>query len=375
MRGWRFVRKFLGGDDRAAGSVDVGEEDRLSVCIVGCGEVVKRNRAAAIDATPGLDLSLLVDTREWAAREIAESFEAEHTTDYDDALADGSIDLVYVATPHHLHAEQGIRAAEAGKHVIVEKPLATTVSDCADVVEACDRAGVVLSVSFPSRFDPEVQRARQLVREGVVGSIIGTRIETMSHLKTDSFWKGGYSGRIESEWRASRERSGGGILVMTNVHDLDRMRYVTGLEPARIYCEHDNFDSPSEVEDFAALVMRYENGAIGTLEASSAVDAVPDDDPGYRNKIYGENGVILVDDPLKVRTKEPTSLGAADRWHEVDPGDANFESPVISYFHDVATAIRNGTAPTVTGEDGKLAVEIVTAAYESGGSGDPVEFG
>lgn len=345
------------------------DAEPLRGAVVGCGEVVNRNRASALQRAAGTSLEVAMDVREWAAEDIADRADASYTTSLEDLLADDAVDFVYIATPHHLHADQVVAAAEAGKHVVVEKPLATTLADADRAVEACARNDVKLSVMLPKRFAPEVRRARSLIEEGAIGDVIGHRIQTMSNLKTETYWEGGYSGRVESDWRQSWEESGGGMLIMTNVHDVDLTMHLTGLEPARVSVEFDTFDAPAEVEDFLSAVVRYENGAIGTVETSSCIDAVPEVDTPRENYVYGREGTVVVSDPLWYCQRGDRG----STWHRetFDRSRGPLHEPV-AVFNRFARAVRRDASPPAPGREFRRVLEFIRTAYESGREGETV---
>lgn len=335
----------------------------LTVGIIGCGEITSKARADQLHEADGVEIGMTMDVEEWAAEDIAERYGVPHTTDEAEVLSNPDIDFVYIATPHHLHAEQTIRAARAGKHVVVEKPIATDAADAAEMIAVCEEEGVKLSVPL-GRFSPGAAQAREWIADGLIGDLVGTRIVYLSR-KPDSYWESGYSGRIDTEWRQRAGDAGGGVLIMNNIHDVDRLRYITGLEAVRVFAEADTFVTDVEVEDYLCATIRYSNGAIGNIETSSFINAGFQGGP--YNRIYGETGTIVLADPLRVRTTEETRLGEAETWHEVDaePFDLNF-------FEAFAEAVLEDTEVPVPPEDAMKDVEIVLAAYESAETNEPV---
>jgi predicted dehydrogenase len=311
----------------------------------------------------------MVDTEEWAAEDLAENYDVPYGTDIDLVLGDPDVDLVYLATPHHLHAPQTIKAAEAGKHVLVEKPMATSISDAEDMIEAADEAGIVLSVAINSVMSAKVQRARELIEEGYLGDITGMRIKKFID-KGSEYWSGGYSGRVETDWRTSKDAAGGGILLMNVSHDLARIREATDMEAVRVSAECDTFATPVEVEDYASVTVRFDNGAIGNIHTSSFLDASP---PGYSepNQIYGTEGELVLSDPLWLRTEEESKFGPAGEWHEVEFGETD---TISAYLDSLATAIQEGGDPPVSGRDGLAILKIPLGAYRASDQEAPVEL-
>lgn len=373
MRALRKLKEIAGGETTVATEMEESTSEVSTAGIIGCGEITSRVRARSLIEAENVELAAVMDVREWAAEEIGDRFDVEATSDESALLSDPSIDFVYVATPHHLHAEQVERAADAGKNVVVEKPLATSLDDATAAIEACERNDVSLSVMFPGRFRRPVQRAKELIDRGVIGDLIGTRIQTSTR-KTEQYWEGGYSGRIESDWRGQQDRSGGGVLITNNVHDIDEMRYVTGLQSEQVFSQYDSFVSPVEVEDHVVVTVRYENGAIGTIESSSCLDIVPGNSTEWSSRVYGERGTICFGDSLHVYTTVDTEFGEPDTWHEVDVERRSALDRSVEFFESFSAALIDGREPPVTGEDGRAALETVLAAYRSGRLDEPVEL-
>ena len=333
--------------------------------IIGCGEITSKRRAEQIDRAEGTELQLAMDIEEWAAKDIGQRFDIEYTTDEEEVLSDPDVGAVYISTPHHLHAEQTIRAADSGKHVVIEKPIATSVTDGREMIDACEAAGVKLTVPL-ARFTPTAEAARLLVEEGLIGSVVGTRISSLAR-KPDSYWTGGYTGRVPSDWRKSATESGGGILVMNSIHAIDRFRYVTGLTERRVYAEADTFVTDVEVEDFVCVTIRYDNGAIGSIEGSSFAKAGVDGGP--YDRIYGERGTIVLSDPIRINTAEPTRLGEGDTWHDVEtqPVERNI-------FERFAAAVEADGEMPIPPMDALRDLAVVRAAYQAAEDGTPVEI-
>lgn len=343
----------------------------LSVGIIGCGEITAKRRASQFDEASDVDIGLAMDVVGDLATDIGERFDVPATTDEDDVLSSPDIDIVYIATPHHLHERQAIAAAEAGKHVLVEKPITVSLEAADAVIAACERNDVTLCVCEPARFDPAVRTAKELIDDGLVGELVGTKISIMAR-KPDGYWEGGYTGRVQTEWRKSSERSGGGILTMNAIHNIDALRYLTGLEWGRVSCEYDSFVPPDDVEDFSVAMVRYESGAIGVIQTSSFLQDGPPSETVGGDRIYGTEGELVVGDPVRIRTNEPSRLGEAETWHQVatEPG----RSKGMYLIEEFTRAILTDGEPPVTGADGRKALELVTAAYRAGETGESVSL-
>ena len=344
--------------------------DQLRIGIIGCGEISKIATAPGIAAARNAQHVMVMDIREELAKDMAEQSGVSYTTNTEELLGNPDVDAVYIAVPHFLHAPLTIQALEAGKHVLVEKPIATTLADADAMIAKAKEMGLTLSVAYDAQVNYQMIRLREMIAGGMLGKVLGTRIVYRGD-KPASYWHGGYTSRVKDDWRTQRETSGGGVLIMNTIHDLNTLRYVTALEASRVYCEYDTYQTRVEVEDYIAMTVRYQNGAIGTLEAGSAI---PGRDPvRAANRIYGEKGQIVFSRPPRIFLREAWGDVPAGEWHElpVDESKVVGRAAMIEAF---ATAVQEDKEPLVTGLDGRAALEIAVAAYESGTRHQPVEL-
>jgi len=339
---------------------------KLRIGMIGCGEIAYKATGHSIQACDNAEMIVGVDPVEHVARSFGETFGIETTTNLDAVLSSPDVDAVVISTPHYLHAPLTIAAAKAGKHVMVEKPIACTLEQADEMIAACKEAGILLAVNLVSRYDPAAVRARELIQQGAIGKIVALKFHGASN-KADSYWTGGFTGRVQTTWRKSRRESGGGILIMNFVHDIDRLRYITGLEAVRVYAEYDTFLTDVEVEDYITLSLRYDNGAIGSLLATSA--ARGRDSTG--NRIYGSHGQIVFDRGLRVYTTKEMEGLEKDAWTEIDLPRIDTRQIYVQRF---AEAVFEGRTPDIPGEEGRKTLEVIYAAYRSGELHQPIEL-
>ncbi|MBM4047470.1 MAG: Gfo/Idh/MocA family oxidoreductase [Planctomycetes bacterium] len=242
-------------------------------------------------------------------------------------------------------------------------PIATTVADGREMIAACRKAGVKLSVFLCMRYAPSIVKAKELVEKGAVGKIFAIRIQALGD-KPAAYWTGGYSGRAKTDWRVSKEKSGGGILIMNAVHNIDAMRFITGLEATRVYAEYGTYATPVEVEDMIYVTLRYSNGAVGSIEGCSCVKGGLGDGQFRADRIYGADGQLVLTSPVKLFTTKTLDGIAPNKWQEVPQGPA--VDTRTRYIEEFVDAVRAGKEPPITGEDGLAALAIIAAAYESG---------
>lgn len=330
----------------------------LRIGMIGCGEIGVAN-ARSIHNAQNACIAMAMDVVEDVAKDIGEKYDAPHTTDVKELLANPDVDAVIISTPHYLHAPLAIQAAQAGKHVMVEKPIAINLKQADEMIAACEKAGVLLSVCFVSRYGASTVKSKELIEQGVIGKIIGIKISGMSN-KPEHYWHGGYSGRVKTDWRQQLDKSGGGYLIMNLVHNIDKLRYITGLEAVRVYSEYDTFVTPVEVEDMLNVVIRYDNGAIGSIDGSSCAAG----GESFGDRIYGTDGQIVCGNRLRVYTTKSVEDLQANEWNELKLEEA-YDSRV-KFIEEFAEAVLAGKQPPITGHDGRATLEIIVAAYESG---------
>jgi predicted dehydrogenase len=341
--------------------------------MIGAGEIAVQT-AKGIAEAPSAQLVAVMDTVESVAADLAGRYGAEHTTDAAALLGRNDVDAVYIAIPHYLHAPLTIQAAEAGKPVLCEKPIATTLADADRMIDSCRQQGVPLGIAFHAQVDAGMQAARRLIQAGAIGDLYGTFVHALSN-KPETYWHGGYTQRVHTDWRPSKEHSGGGILIMNLVHDLNTLRFVSGLEAQRVYAEYGTFASPPEVEveDFLTATVRYRGGAVGTIQAGSAIRGRV---PGLPNgtRIYGTKGQIVLGRPPQVFLAEarPDLDLAANEWQEIKLAEGAARGERSQIVEQFARAVQERRQPPVTGEDGRAALEVIVAAYRAGDTGQPI---
>ena len=333
---------------------------RLQVGIIGCGDI-SVSHAEGIKKARNAEIGMVMDVSRKAAKGMGKRYEVPFTTELDELFSNKKIDAVYIATPHNLHMSITIKAAKAGKHVMVEKPIAISLKQAEQMITECKKAKVVLSVCFVLRYAASIMKARELIKQGAIGKVIGVRISAIGD-KPTSYWKGGFSGRVKTDWRMLKAKSGGGILIMNASHNIDTFRYVTGLEVERIFSEYDTFVTPVEVEDMISATFRCNNGAIGSIEAGSCVKG-GEFGKIHGDRIYGTKGQIILSTPLRIYISKKFAALSSNKWHELKIKESG--NLRTKYVEEFAKAVFSGKKPSITGKDGRKSLEIVLAAYTS----------
>jgi predicted dehydrogenase len=342
--------------------------------IVGCG-VIAPFHAKAIAELPGARLVAVTDAVTERARDVATDFGAE-PLDLDALLARSDIDVVCVCVPSGGHAEIGIRAAAAGKHVVVEKPIEVTLEAADRLIVACRDHGVMLSVISQHRWDQGVQALKELVDSGKLGRLVlGDAI--VKWYRTQQYYESG-------DWRGTWRLDGGGALMNQGVHYVDLLQWVMGPVDRVFARSRTSAHEDIEVEDIAIAVLSFANGAVGVLECSTAVYP----GLGERLEVTGTGGTAIVEaGELKLRElneeKGETAPygGKASASNDGKPNAAAAANPAdISYIghreqlRDVLHAIDSGGKPAIDGAEARKPLEIILAVYESARTGRDVRL-
>lgn len=350
--GRRRTRHETGAADPLAGA-----RGDLRFGLLGCGDIAVAN-AAAIAAAPNTRLVACFDPVTVLADELAHAHGAETAPTAEALLERADVDAVFLSVPHHLHAPLALEAAAHGRHVVVEKPLANTLESARRIVDAASDAGVELSVCFPHRYLPEVVDARRLIERGALGEFAGAHLAFFDD-KPPSYWVGGPSGRSFSDWRASREKAGGGSLIMNLPHYIDLLRHLSGADPVEVGAATTTSDPGAEVEDTASLSLRYENGALASLFCCTAAR-------GARStelRLWGRDGHIKLEPSARAYTLRAVDGPRTSRWQPIGTAAS---TPIRTVFVSrFATALAEGRPPEVTAADGLAAQAVMEACYRS----------
>lgn len=287
------------------------------------------------------------------ARALAEKHGAAQAYDrVGDLLASPDVDAVYISTPVDLHRDHVVQAADAGKHVFVEKPMAPAVRECQEMIRACERAGVRLGVAYMMRYRSQCKIARRYIDQGKLGDLVMARAQ-------NAFW---YPDDAQA-WRQQPQRSLGGVLYDVGSHAVDALRFLMGeVESVQCFTDASHFDY--EVEDTVTALLRFQNGALGVIDCSWAV-------PHRLGllEVYGTQGALVVERGLGP-FRDPKM-----RYLHAD-GESVIELPLIdayrAEFEEMSRAILEGRDPEVDGREGMRITEILTAMYRAAARGEPL---
>jgi predicted dehydrogenase len=355
----------------------------VRVGLIGCGKVGQIH-AAALQGMTEAELTAVCDVNAERAQTFADRYGARGYTEVETMLDKSKVDAVIIGTPHPQHVVPAVRAAEAGAHVLVEKPLASTLADCDAMLAAATKAGVQLGVIGQRRFYEPVRRMKEAIDAGKIGKP-ALAVFTMYSWRDPAYYQA-------DPWRGKWDTEGGGVLVNQSPHHLDLLCWFMG-PVAEVSGYWANINHPGiEVDDTAVAVLRFHNGGLGAIVTSVAQK------PGIYAKvhIHGTSGAsvgvetdrgatfiagmtAIAEPPLNDLWTIPgeeqllTAFQAEDRarFKEID-ATTHYHRLQIQGF---LCSILEGRTPPVTGEDGRAVVELFTAIYRSNREGQPVRLG
>ncbi|HEY7312294.1 MAG TPA: Gfo/Idh/MocA family oxidoreductase [Gemmataceae bacterium] len=344
----------------------------IGFAIIGCG-MIARFHARALADVPDARLVALVSRREDNARKMATELglDCVLSTDLGAVLARPDVQTVIITTPSGAHLEPAVAAAKAGKHVVVEKPLEITSERCDRIIDACDRHGVQLCTIFPSRFGDANRALKEAALAGRFGRL--TLGET-----TCKWWRP-QSYYDEGGWKGTQALDGGGALMNQAIHNVDLLLWmmgpVTHISGFTATLAHERI----EVEDTAVACLRFANGALGVIQATTSVH------PGLPKTIavHGDRGTVVIeqDDVLRWDFTPETAEDRAikERFAQKTGASGGSSNPAaISHvgharqLADFVHAIRTNSAPLVDGREGRKAVAVIEAIYRSAATGRAV---
>jgi len=327
---------------------------RLRVALVGCGAVAEwhaDNGYAAL--TDSVELAAVCDRRNDRAAAIAAPFGARVYKDFDDVLRDGRVEAVDLCVPHPIHASLALKALEAGKHVLVEKPIATNVADAERMVELADRRNLTLCISENYPFLEPFQRARQLIQDGEIGKLVTLRSHRIGFLS--GIW-------LRDGWRQNADLAGGGMLLDQGCHYTNILRMLGG-EIVEVSAYAATTRTDWRGEDTATLILRFASGIIGE---SLYCWGTRTPDVGHEAYAFGDRGSLDVAAWEPALVLHRTDLPGGQQV-VIESGD--YAGSFAFIIEDFALAAQGLRAATMPGSEGLADLRVVMAAYRSIASG------
>jgi len=357
--------------------------EQLKTAIVGVGKVTDLHAAALVNL-PESDFTAVCSRSLKKATEYASRFGIRGYADVGQMVEKEGIDVVIICTPHPMHRKPAVAAMEAGAHVLIEKPLASSLEDCDAMITCGRRTGKQIGMICQRRWYMPAQRVRRAIDEGKIGTpVFGT--VNMLGWRDEAYYDA-------DPWRGTWKSEGGGVLVNQAPHQLDLIQWYMG-EIEECYGLWSNLNHPSiEVEDTANAILKFKSGAVANILVSNSQK------PGIYCKVHvhGENGAsvgVQTDGGAMFVAGMSSILGppVCDLWtvpgeEHLLPGFVKEESEFFNglphqmeYFHernieDFLRAMLEDRKPLIDGKEGRVTVEIFTAIYRSTRDGRPVKW-
>jgi UDP-N-acetyl-2-amino-2-deoxyglucuronate dehydrogenase len=346
-------------------------KEKLGIGIIGCGNIANKQHLPNYIRNPRARVVAVADVDAERARATAERWDVvAHFQNYHDLLAHPEVDLVSVTTWPAAHAEAVIAAAEAAKHIMCEKPIATTLEEADAMVAAAERAGVKFAMGYQTRFGNNWQTVKKLLDDGTIGRIQSINIVSCA------------PSAHYTPWFLRKTQAGGGVLMDWGSYTAYMINWLMGPVES-VYGAYAQFREDSyaggalvpdaDVEDTVAATLRFRSGALGTWYTTWAAVARH----GYTS-IDGSHGSILMrsgagDGPsvFTSRFDEPDYLRG---WRQLQMTELPLGELHFRKLADLVDAVLDDTEPAITGADGRDAIELVMAIYRSAAAGQPVSF-
>jgi myo-inositol 2-dehydrogenase/D-chiro-inositol 1-dehydrogenase/scyllo-inositol 2-dehydrogenase (NAD+) len=327
---------------------------RLRICLIGAGRAGRVHANSIARHIAGAELTAVVDgVAETLDRAKADFGVEKAFATVGDALDWDRFEAVVITTPTFTHRDFAVAAARAGKHVFLEKPMALTLAECDQIIDAAASSGVALQIGFMRRFDPDFRSAYDRIKAGEIGKPM--LIKSLTH-----------GPGLPPPWARDLELSNG-MLAEVNSHDWDCVRWLAGSDPVRVYAETANFKGPSRgvqdphFYDTATVSIRFESGALGTISGVCPCDY------GYdaRVEIVGEKGIMQIGEMKgqSVVVGIDRNKGLATPIYRTWPD--RFAWGYIREMEHFLDCIRRGAEPEPSGSDGRWAVAGVLAGTRS----------
>jgi predicted dehydrogenase len=328
---------------------------KVGYCIVGLGRISMQHFMPACKMSRHSQVTALVSGHRPKADKMAAEYNVPANSiynyeNYDEIRNNKNIDAVYIALPNSMHAEYTIRAANALKHILCEKPMATTVKDCQAMIASAKAANRKLMIAYRCQYEPVNARAIQLIRDGKIGKV--QAIES-----ANGFYE------VLGEWRLDKKMAGGGPLMDVGIYSLNAFRYLTGEEPSHIegYSSVIDHDGRFEtVEENDSWTMKFPSGVVASCNTTYGANM-----PGFY-RVHGSKGMIHVEPAfayqglhLKAEIKGEPPID--DLNTDKDPAQFVIEA---DYFSD---CVLNDKEPKTDGEEGLRDMQLMAKIYQSAG--------
>jgi len=323
----------------------------IKFALIGTGNIAHRH-AKAILSIKNSELIGVFGRDYERTKKFAAKYNINTYTDLNELLKNKEIDAVDIVTLNNLHADLGIQSAKSGKHVLIEKPIDISLEKAKDLIKICKDNNVKLSVISQHRFDKAVMWLKKEIDNGTFGDIILSNTTIIWKRSKDYF-------DTSNMWRKSKKISGGGVLIMKAIHNIDILLWLLG-DVKSVYGKVCTKVHELEVEDTAAAILKFKSGTLANINATIPIKNLKD-----KIEIYGKNGYILLEEGKlinrikKLYIKDSSISKRFSRYINFNKGT------IKDQVKDFVNSIIQDKDPSITGEDGLKALEIVLSIYKS----------
>ncbi|WP_078392397.1 Gfo/Idh/MocA family protein [Shouchella patagoniensis] len=330
---------------------------KIKVAIIGCGSIAIHRHVPEYAANPNVELVAFCDLNKEVAQNMANQYGVSNVfSSHNELLMNVEVDAVSVCTQNVDHAQVSIDAANAGCHVLCEKPMATSIEDAEKMIEASKANQVKLMIGHNQRLMPPHVKAKEILASGKIGKPL-TFKTTFGHGGADS-----WSIQGQDTWFLKKDKAFVGAMGDLGVHKIDLIRWLFDEEVVEVAAFVETLHKDSDVDDNATTLLRMKNGALGTMAASWTYYKGEDN----TTTIYGENGVLEIHDDPHVQVIVKLIDGSIERYSvgaiATNEAGGQVASGVIDEF---VSSIIEDREPSISGEEGKKSLRVVLAALKS----------
>ncbi len=334
----------------------------IRVGLIGCGLMAKAHLLGYQAAEGRAEIVMCCDNNLQLAHDLSAKIDGkpEIVTDWEQVIASKNVDAVDICAPHFLHAPIVLAAALAGKHVLLEKPMAMNLDEARQMVEATTAAGKIFMVAQNQRYLPEHSRIRDFLNQGAIGHVIAARIDG------NQFLSKGYP---QGHWLFSKALAGGGVIRTTAIHKIDLLRYFLG-EVRRVTALYSTsgLNLGMDSEDIATIALEFENGALGEAFFTFAAYQNPIPTASHELVIlYGTKGMINNINGWHMYSTEVEAYSHAMTSLELP--DADYSASFVHEVKHFLDCIETGNEPLSSGTDNLKTIAVIDAIYQSAETG------
>ncbi len=344
----------------------MNEKGKYGFGIWGCGVISNWHMRAILASNGGYPVGA-VDIKPEYSEALCKRYGIRQFMTPDEMLECPEVDVVCICTPSGFHAENATKAIKAGKHVLVEKPLALNTDGCDEIIEAAKKQNVKVGVVSQLRFAETTRRLKSLITCGELGRVVTADL-FMKYYRSQEYYDA-------SKWRGTWELDGGGALMNQGIHGIDTLLYIMG--PVKsVYGMARTLARNIEVEDTASAVLEFANGTLGLIQGTTSVY------PGYPREIVisGTKGTVGISEEIFIEWNiegksipDDIKLGGGMSSGASDPQNISNEGH-LAQINDFIESIRTDRRPAVDLREGRRAVELITAIYESSRTRRPMDL-